>query len=154
MEVIVRGTVIYWFLWLIVRGTGKRSLAQITPLDLVMVVVLGDFVQQGVTEEDMSFTGAIIAVSVFAAWMLLGDALSRRFRRVGSVLGGRPAIVWRDGHMVEEEMEAERIALQDLLEAARASGYADLGQIDIAIMETDGSFSLIPVRSTDEPKRG
>lgn len=65
MEIVVRATVIYWFLWLIVRGTGKRSLSEPTPLEMVLIVVLGDLVQQGVTQEDMSVTGAVVAVCVF-----------------------------------------------------------------------------------------
>ena len=80
MELVIRATIIYWFLWLVVRGTGKRSLSELTPLDLLITVVLGDFVQQGVTQEDMSMTGAIIVVSTFVGWMLLGDAISRRSR--------------------------------------------------------------------------
>src|SRR5690554_1152705 len=78
MELFVRATVVYWFLWLVVRGTGKRSLAELTPLDMLLIVVLGDIVQQGVTQEDMSITGAVVAVSVFVGWTMLGDALSRR----------------------------------------------------------------------------
>jgi uncharacterized membrane protein YcaP (DUF421 family) len=67
VEIVVRATVVYWFLWLIVRGTGKRSLAELTPLDMVLIVVLGDLVQQGITQEDMSVTGAVAAVSVLSS---------------------------------------------------------------------------------------
>jgi uncharacterized membrane protein YcaP (DUF421 family) len=62
MELVVRATIVYWLLWLVVRGTGKRSLAQMSPLDLLLLVVIGDIVQQGVTQEDMSLTGAGLAV--------------------------------------------------------------------------------------------
>lgn len=151
MEIVIRATATYWFLWFIVRGTGKRSLAEITPLDLVMVVVLGDFVQQGVTQEDMSLTGAMVAVSTFVVWMLVGDALSKRWPRVGEVLGGRPAIVWRSGNAMEAEMAAERIEVDDIREAARAHGYSSLEQVDIVILETDGSFSIIPKHREDRP---
>ena len=78
MEILLRATVVYWFLWLVVRGTGKRSLSELTPLDLLLVVVVGDMVQQGVTQEDMSVTGAIIVVSVFVGWTVLADAWERR----------------------------------------------------------------------------
>lgn len=82
MELVIRATVIFWFLWLVVRGTGKRSLAELTPLDLILVVIIGDIVQQGVNQEDMSLTGSMLAVSVFVAWTLAADSLSRRSPRV------------------------------------------------------------------------
>jgi len=83
MELFVRATVVYWFLWLMVRGTGKRSLAELTPLDMLLIVVLGDVVQQGVTQEDMSVTGALIVVSVFVGCVGHRGADSRvRVRRV------------------------------------------------------------------------
>ena len=120
MELVIRATIIYWFLWLVVRGTGKRSLSELTPLDLLITIVLGDFVQQGVTEEDMSMTGAIIVVSTFVAWMLIGDALSRRSRRVERALEGEAVIVVRDGTPDMDRLRVERLTIDDLLGAARA----------------------------------
>ena len=93
MELFVRATVIYWFLWIVIRGTGKRSLAELTPLDLLLIVILGDFVQQGVTQEDMSMTGAMIAVSVFVLWTLAADYWGRRSRTANRVLASEPVIV-------------------------------------------------------------
>lgn len=143
MEVVLRATVIYWFLWLVVRGTGKRSLAELTPLDLLVIVVLGDFVQQGVNQEDMSITGAFIAVSVFVAWTLAADSLSRRSPKAAKILASGPVIVLRSGAPVSDRLEAERISLDDLKEAAREKGYSSLADIEIAVLETDGSFSFI-----------
>lgn len=143
MEILIRATVIYWFLWLVVRGTGKRSLAELTPMDLLVVVVLGDLVQQGVTQEDMSVTGAVVAVSVFILWTLLTDYLSRRSQRASAVLNGAPAILVRSGRVQEEELDRERISLDDLKEAARQQGYGDLGKVELAVLETDGKFSFI-----------
>ena len=118
MELVIRATIIYWFLWLVVRGTGKRSLSELTPLDLLITIVLGDFVQQGVTEEDMSMTGAIIVVSTFVAWMLIGDALSRRSRNVERALEGEAVIVVRDGTPDIDRLRVERMTIEDLLGAA------------------------------------
>lgn len=143
MELVIRATVVFWFLWLVVRGTGKRSLAQLTPLDLLLIVVIGDFVQQGVTQEDMSVTGALVAVSVFVVWTLAADALSRRSRRGSRLLAGEPVIVLRNGKPLTDQLDRERITLEELKEAARFEGIGDLAAIEFAVLETDGRFSFV-----------
>ncbi|MGH3650897.1 MAG: DUF421 domain-containing protein [Acidimicrobiia bacterium] len=143
MELVLRATAVYWFLWLVIRGTGKRSLAELTPLDLLLLIVIGDFVQQGVTQEDMSVTGALLAVSVFVVWALLGDALLRKWRSSEGILVGEPVIVLRQGIPIEERLERERVTLAELKEAARMEGFGDLADIDFAILETDGRFSFV-----------
>lgn len=149
MEIVVRATLIYWFLWLVVRGTGKRSLAELTPLDLLLVVILGDFVQQGVTQEDMSVTGAVIAVSVFVAWTLIADRMARTTKGAARVLASSPVMVIHHGRVLMDRMEQERLSLDDLREAARIDGFADFGDIDFAVLEADGKFSFVR-RSHDE----
>lgn len=143
MELIIRATAIFWFLWLVVRGTGKRSLAELTPLDLILIVVIGDIVQQGVTQEDMSITGAVAAVSVFVAWTLAADSLARRFPKVSKVIAGEPIIVVRDGAPLEDRMRRERVTMDDLHEAARIEGIGNLEEVEFAVLETDGKFSFI-----------
>lgn len=144
MEIVVRATVVYWFLWLIVRGTGKRSLAELTPLDLVLIVVLGDLVQQGVTQEDMSITGAIVSVSVFVIWTLISDAVSRRSASASRWLGGTPVVILRSGRPLEKRLASERLTLEELKEEARVHGYRDLSELQWVILETDGRFSFVP----------
>lgn len=143
MEILIRATVIYWFLWLVFRGTGKRSLAQLTALDLLIVVVLGDIIQQGVTEEDMSLVGAAAAVSVFVLWTLVSDRLARSSRRLSTILNSDPVILVRDGVPSEQRMRRERLTIDDLREAAREKGIGSLGDVAICVLETDGSFSFI-----------
>lgn len=143
MELVVRATVIFWFLWLVVRGTGKRSLAELTPLDLILVVIIGDIVQQGITQEDMSLTGAMLAVSVFVVWTLAAASFSRRSPRVARVLAGEPVIIVRDGKPLKDRLDRERLTITDLKEAARMEGIGDLGEVAFAVLETDGKFSFI-----------
>lgn len=147
MEILIRATVIYWFLWLLVRGTGKRSLGELTPLDMLVIVVLGDFVQQGVTQEDMSVTGAVLTVAVFVGWTVLSDALSRRSRAVANVLDGAPVVIVKSGEPMWDRLEKERMTIEDLREAARLQGFGELGQIEWGILETDGQFSFVPKSS-------
>ena len=149
MELFIRATVIYWFLWIVVRGTGKRSLAELTPLDLLLIVILGDFVQQGVTQEDMSMTGAMIAVSVFVLWTLIADYLGRRSRTANRVLASEPVIVLRSGEPLASRLDQERVTLDELKEAARMEGIADLSQVEFAVLEADGRFSFVEARSEE-----
>ncbi len=143
MELVIRATVVFWFLWLVVRGMGKRSLAELTPLDLLLIVVIGDFVQQGLTQEDMSVTGAIVAVSVFVVWTVATDALGRRSRAASRIFAGEPVVVVSNGVPDRHRLDRERVSLHDLKEAARLEGYGDIGDIAYAILETDGKFSFI-----------
>jgi uncharacterized membrane protein YcaP (DUF421 family) len=143
MELFLRATVIYWFLWVVIRGTGKRSLAELTPLDLLLIVILGDFVQQGVTQEDMSITGAMIAVSVFVLWTLLADRWGRHSKTASRVLASEPVIILRSGEPVMSRLDQERVTLDELKEAARIEGYGDLSQIEVGVLESDGRFSFI-----------
>jgi uncharacterized membrane protein YcaP (DUF421 family) len=148
MEIVVRATIVFWFLWLVVRGTGKRSLSELTPLDLLLVVVVGDLVQQGVTQEDMSITGAVLAASVFVGWTLVADAVEKRSDRARRLLSGEPVIVLHEGKPLTERLERERITLDELKEAARLEGHPDLGDLEYAVLETDGKFSFIAGRDS------
>lgn len=143
MELVIRATLVYWFLWLVVRGTGKRSLAELTPLDLLLLVVIGDLSQQGVTQEDMSVLGALVTVSVFVVWTLLADSLGRRSKRAKVIIAGEPVIVVRDGVPLTDRLARERVTLEDLAEAARLNGIGDLAEIEFGVLETDGKFSFI-----------
>jgi uncharacterized membrane protein YcaP (DUF421 family) len=146
MELVIRATIIYWFLWLVVRGTGKRSLAEISPLDLLIIVVMGDFVQQGVTQEDMSVTGAVIVIATFVGWMIIGDLVARRSKRAERILEGQAVIILRDGVHDLDRLQEERLVLDDLLGAAREQGYGRLDEIALGVIEADGKFSFVPVR--------
>jgi uncharacterized membrane protein YcaP (DUF421 family) len=91
----------------------------------------------------MSITGAVISVSVFVIWTFIADALARRSRRSARVLAGEPVIVLRAGTPIDDRMTQERITVDDLKEAARMDGIADLADVEYAILETDGEFSFI-----------
>jgi uncharacterized membrane protein YcaP (DUF421 family) len=152
MEIIVRATVIYFFLWAIARGTGKRELSQMTAFELILLVTMGDLIQQGVTQEDMSIVGATLAVGTMAAWILLFSAASYRFKRARPVLEGVPLVVVRDGQPVQEALKLERFTLDELNEEARDQGIADLSDIELAVLEPDGSVSFL--KKSGEQRQG
>ena len=143
MEMIVRATVLYWFLFLVMRGSGKRTLAEFSPLDLLVVVVMGDLVQIGVTQEDLSITGAVMAITVITTWTLVGDWASRRWPPARRTLASGPVIVLRDGEVMPDRLRRERMTEDDLKAAARAQGHDDLRDIAMAVVEENGSISFI-----------
>jgi uncharacterized membrane protein YcaP (DUF421 family) len=146
MELVLRATAIYWLLWIVVRGVGKRSLAEISPLQLILLVVYGDIVQQGVTQEDMSITGAAIVVATMTAWAVGGALLAQRFRPVGRVLSGVPVVIVLDGEPLEDSLAAEALDLDDVKEAAREKGIADLRDVEVAVLNPDGKLAFIERR--------
>jgi len=143
MELVIRTTIVYWFLWLVLRGSGKRSLAQLTTLDLLVIVVIGDVVQQGITQEDMSVTGAALVVAVIVLWTLVVDRLTGSNAMLSRVVNGEPVILIRHGKISHERMRAEQVTIDDLREAAREKGIASLDSVELCVLETDGSFSFV-----------
>ncbi len=143
MEIILRATVIYFFLWAVVRGTGKRELAEMTAFELVLLVVLGDLVQQGVTQEDTSIVGAMLAVATMAFWIILFSYLAWRFDRARPVLEGVPVVIVRDGQPLEDVLHIERVSVAEVKEGARGQGIDDLRKVRLGVLEPDGKFSFI-----------
>jgi uncharacterized membrane protein YcaP (DUF421 family) len=143
VEIVVRATVIFWFLWLVTRGLGKRELAEMSPFELILIVTMGDLVQQGVTQEDFSVTGAILAISTLALWILLLAWFARRSTRARLILDGAPVVLVHEGALVDEVLEQERVDADDVAEAARTQGIGDLALVRYGILEPDGRFSFI-----------
>ncbi|HYH47938.1 MAG TPA: YetF domain-containing protein [Acidimicrobiia bacterium] len=150
MEIILRATAIYFFLWLLTRALGKRELAEMTAFELLLLMVVGDLIQQGVTQEDTSVTGAVLAVGTIAVWILIFSWLGYRFRPVRKLVEGVPVVVVRNGRPIEPALKLERVALEELLESARNQGIANLRDIDLAILEPSGQFSFLKRQPGDE----
>lgn len=150
MGIVVRSVVIYAFLWLILRAIGKRELAQLTALDLVVVVVMGDLVQQGLTLEDMSVTGAMLAITPMALLTIAAGAVAVRWPRAARVIEGVPVVVLHRGKVVMEALRNERLDLADLYEAARTEGISDLRDVEWCVLEDDGRFSFLRRSDGDE----
>jgi uncharacterized membrane protein YcaP (DUF421 family) len=143
MEITIRATVIFFILWLLTRAVGKRELAQLSAFELLLLVVVGDLVQQGVTQEDYSITGAFLAIGTIAFWTLVFSYASFKRPKWQTVLEGRPVIVVRDGEPLLDLMKIERLTLAEVKEEAREHGIADLREVVVGILEPDGKFSFI-----------
>jgi uncharacterized membrane protein YcaP (DUF421 family) len=143
MELVLRTVVVYVLLWAVIRATGKRELSELGPFDLVLLIVLGDVVQQAVTQEDMSITGGLIVLATMGVIVIAIGELIRRSSRARRIVEGQPTTVVQDGTVQQEAMHIERLPMADLLEAARSKGIEDLSSVRYAILEPNGRFSFI-----------
>ena len=143
MEIVVRASIVFFFLLVLTRGLKRRTLADMAPFEMLLLVTLGDIVQQGITQEDMSLTGSILAVSSFAFWITVLSWLTWRWRRVGRLVDGVPTVIVQDGKPIDAVMAAERLPLDELHEAARQEGIDDLAKVRIAVLEPSGRISFI-----------
>src|SRR5437764_14157129 len=116
MDLVIRSVVIFFFVFLVTRVVGKRELSSLEPFDLLLLVVIGDLVQQGVTQSDYSVTGAITVISVMAALTVGLSWLNFRVRSLRPVLEGEPVVLVEDGQMIDRNMSRERITVEDLEE--------------------------------------
>jgi uncharacterized membrane protein YcaP (DUF421 family) len=143
MDIVLRGIVIFAFLYVLMRVIGRRELSTLEPFDLILLIILGDAVQQGLTQDDYSLTGAVLAVGTIAVLQVGVSYFSFRFPRFRPWLDGEPIVIVQDGKPIERNMRRERLSVEDIAEAARGQGIASLDQIAWAVMETSGSISFI-----------
>ena len=143
MDVVIRATVIFFALYLLVRLLGKRELAQLTPFELIVLVVTGDLIQQGVTHNDFSLTGAILAVATFAFWASVLSWVTYLSRRAERVLDGQPRVIVRDGQIIRENLSHDRLTEAEIQSEMRLAGIAHVRDVAWAILERTGKMSFI-----------
>lgn len=150
MDIIVRATVMFFVMFLLLRLLGKRELTQVTPFELVLLIVMGDLVQQGITHSDFSMTGATLAIGTIAFWALALSWITYLSPRAERLLEGVPRVLVRDGEVVEANMRRDRMTRTELEIEMRLAGISRLHDVAWAILEPDGKISFIS-RSADEP---
>ena len=143
MDVVLRAIFTFLFVLLLMRLLGRRELSKMEPFDLVILVVIGDLVQQGVTQQDYSVTGAVLAVGTIGVLAVFMSWLSFRFARIRPVLDGRPVVLVEKGSPIAHNLRRERITLDELSAQARLSGIASLENVQWAVLETGGQISFI-----------
>ena len=144
MDIVFRATVIFLFVLVLMRVLGRRELSRLEPFDLIILVVIGDLVQQGVTQNDWSVTGAILAVGTIGVLTVCTSWLSWRFPRVRPLLDGRPVVLVEDGRPIEGNLKRERITIEEIASQARMQQIDSLDKIKWAVLETSGGVSVIP----------
>ena len=143
MDLAVRSAVIFFFVFLLMRIVGRRELSSLEPFDLILLVVLGDSVQQAVTQDDYSVTGAFIVVSTIALLQVLMSYLNFRVPRLRPIIDGEPIVIVQDGKVIEGNARRERLTLDDIAEAARIQQIASLDDVQWAVLETSGELTFI-----------
>jgi uncharacterized membrane protein YcaP (DUF421 family) len=143
MDLFFRAAFIFAFIFALTRVVGRRELSALEPFDLILLVVIGDSVQQALTQDDYSVTGAVIVVGTIAGLQVLVSWIGFRVPRLRIVLEGEPIVLVEDGKPIERNLRAERIAVAELLEEARSQQIESLDDIKWAVLETSGNISFI-----------
>jgi uncharacterized membrane protein YcaP (DUF421 family) len=147
MDLVFRTVVIFAFILFVTRVMGRRELNSLEPYDIIVLVVLGDLVQQGVTQSDNSVTGALIVISTLVLLSVFTGWLGYRFRPARRVLEGEPLIVVDDGQPVMGNLKRERITIEEVEAEARLQQIASLDEVRWGVLETDGKMSFITKQS-------
>jgi uncharacterized membrane protein YcaP (DUF421 family) len=127
----------------LLRVMGRRELSTLEPFDVILLVVIGDLVQQGVTQSDMSLTGMVLAVGTFGLLVIVTSWLSFRSKAARKVLEAAPTVILEHGRAVEKNLRAERLTLEEVASAARIQQIASLEDVEWAIVEPTGQISFI-----------
>jgi uncharacterized membrane protein YcaP (DUF421 family) len=143
MDIAIRAVALYAFVLVLTRVIGRRELASLEPFDLVLLIVLGDSIQQGLTQDDYSVTGAVIVISTIAALQVLTSYVGFRVPFLRPVLEGEPIVVVEDGKPIEKNLHRERVTFEELMAEARQEQIASLDEVQWAVIETSGNISFI-----------
>jgi uncharacterized membrane protein YcaP (DUF421 family) len=151
MEIIVRASIVYMLVFVLIRAMGKRELSEMSAFELVLLVMIGDLVQQGVTGEDYSIVGALLAVATLAFWVLATSVVSYRFTRTRDLLEGNAVIVIHEGRIQHQALKTERISVEELVDAVRQQGIDDVRKVRFGVLEGSGRFSFVTTGSQSRP---
>jgi uncharacterized membrane protein YcaP (DUF421 family) len=144
MDIVLRALVGFCFVLFVTRVVGRRELSSLQPFDLILLVMIGDLVQQGITQNDFSVTGLVLAAGTIAVLTVVVSYSSFKFPRLRPLLDGEPVIVLEKGEPVTKNLDRNRITVDELRAAARQEGFATLAEVEWAVLETSGRISFIP----------
>ena len=153
MEVVLRATAMFAVVYLLVRLLGKRELGQMTPFEFIVMVVVGDLIQQGVTQNDFSLTGATLAITTFAFWGLVLSWLSYLSPRAAKILEGEPRVIIRHGELLQRGTRRDRLTRSEVESEMRLAGIASMTDVAWAVLEPNGKISFIKRSSDTEPAK-
>jgi uncharacterized membrane protein YcaP (DUF421 family) len=142
MDLVYRSAFAFALIFLVTRAVGRRELSSMEPFDMILLVVIGDLVQQGVTQSDYSLTGATTVISTLALLTVATAWLSYRVRSLRPVLEGEPIVLISDGELISRNLRRERITIEEIEAEARLQQIAALDDVRFAVLETNGRISF------------
>jgi uncharacterized membrane protein YcaP (DUF421 family) len=143
MDIVLRAAFAFAFILFLTRVVGRKELSSLEPVDLILLIVLGDVIQQGVTQSDYSVTGLVLAAGTIGLLQFGTSWLSFRFRPVKRIVDGDPIVVVQDGELIERNLRRERITADDLFEEMRGNQIVSIDEVQWAVLETSGKISFI-----------
>ncbi|MBD2016883.1 DUF421 domain-containing protein [Microcoleus sp. FACHB-53] len=145
MDAVLRASAIYFFLLLIFRLSGKRSIAQITTFDLILLLIISEATQQALLGQDFSLTNAFLVIVTLVGIDIGLSLLKQRSQRIEKILEDEPLIIVEEGRPLLNRMKKVRVDEADVLIAARIlQGLERMDQIKYAVLERNGGISIIP----------
>lgn len=149
LEIVLRTTMIYFVVLVGIRVTGKREVGQMTPFDLVLLLLIANVVQNAMTGPDTSLVGGLVGASALLLVNALMSRLVLRHRRIRNLVEGTPTLLIHSGTLLRQNLEREHITVQELHQALREHGVATTSDVYIATLEIDGSISVL--RNDERP---
>jgi uncharacterized membrane protein YcaP (DUF421 family) len=143
MDLVLRAIVVFVFILVLTRVIGRRELGSLAPVDLILLIILGDALQQGLTQDDYSLTGAVLVVGTLAVLQVFTSWLSFRVPFTRRLLEGEPLIVVQDGKPIERNLRRERMTIEEVTESARLHEIGSLDEVKWAVLERSGEISFI-----------
>ncbi|WP_272983812.1 DUF421 domain-containing protein [Pseudomonas lurida] len=151
MDSVLRAAAIYLVLMVLFKIAGRRSLAELTTFDLVLLMVIGEATQQALLGDDFSLTNAVLVIVTLIAIDIGLSLIKQRSRAFSRLLDGGPTVVVEQGRVLHKRLKQARLDEDDILEASRsAQGIVDISRIKFAILERNGKISIIPYESAEE----
>jgi uncharacterized membrane protein YcaP (DUF421 family) len=154
METVIRVTVVYLFLMVGLRVLGKREFGQLSPLELVSLLLIPELVSNALQSEDFSLVDALVAVSTLLALTVLTSMLLHMNKTAQKVIDGEPAVLVAHGQLAVDAMNRERVTPNEIFSEMHKSGLERLEQVAWAILETEGTITIVPENQADRDKRG
>jgi uncharacterized membrane protein YcaP (DUF421 family) len=144
MDIVVRAILAFVFVLVLTRVMGRRELSSMQPFDLILLIVLGDLIQQGVTQSDYSFTGLLLTGGTFALLTVAVSYLVFRVKRLRPVFEAEPLVLVEDGKVIDRNLRRERMTPAEVAAEARLQQIPSLEEVRWAVLESNGKISFIP----------
>ncbi len=142
-ELVLRGTVTYFFMFILMRIWGRKHLAEVTTFDFILLLFISEAIQNSLVDDDSSLFGGMIVIVTFLFWSTLLNKLSFRFKKVEEAVDGRPKVIIKDGVIQEKVRKKEELTQQEIQSALRENGIEDVKKVKQATIEPNGHITVI-----------